>query len=241
MNFRSLLARLSSAGFVARDVLTWWLKELAGLIPSSWRDRLQGRIEARIEGSSIDLQIVRASLTEKGTFLGRTKSFEPETFRHALARRQRRLPVWLIPPTGSILSRNIVLPRSAAAVFARLLQLESDRWTPYASTEIVAAWRRIETPGDGTKVDIELRFVPLACVPQWKQQLAELGLVPTVIVLGTGPEFRARIADAESATRMWRLRPMALAALALATVAFVVGDWAEAVRERDGWRRRAES
>jgi general secretion pathway protein L len=235
MNVGGLIAWFLPARSILRGSWEWWLTELSGLTPRSWRDRLRARIEARIAGDDVELEIIRPpSSSMKGTVSGATKSTAPESLLGALRRERDRLPVWLVPPAQSVLSRIVPLPRSAVPTFAKLLSFEADRWTPYQSSDIAAAWREVG-PHDGSKVDIELRFVPLASVEQWKRRLAEIELVPCLVVLGPEQELRAQLT-----ARGWRLsrvRRVAATALAFAVAIFLIADWSVAVRERDALRQ----
>jgi general secretion pathway protein L len=239
MKVDTLLIWSRAAGAVWRSFWAWWVAELSGLVPRSWRDRMRGRIEARIAGDDIELDISRPpNFSMKGTYCAATKSFAPESLSAALRRERTRLPVWLGAPAQSILSRIVSLPRSAVPRFAQLLSFEADRWTPYGATEIVAAWREV-APRGGNKVDIELRFVPRTSVEQWQRQLAEIALTPSLIILGSTPELRAPLTV--SGTKPRRVRRVAATALALAAVVFLVADGAVAVRERESLRRRIDA
>jgi len=124
--------------------------------------------------------------------------------------------------------------------FAKLLSLEADRWTPYNLTDIAVAWRQVASHGE-TKADIELRFLPLACLERCSRQLAAFDLVPSLIVLGPTQELHAQVTtDSGPRTRLRSLRNISAAILALATIVFVVTDWIVCMREGDAWRHRLQ-
>ena len=200
---------------------------------------MRGRIEARIDGEDIEVEIIRPrNAPIRGSFQGATKAAEPGSLRQVLRRERVRLPVWLIPPAQFVLSRTVSLPRSAVPAFAKLLILEADRWTPYGATEIAAAWREVVSDG-GNKVDIELQFVPLAAVEQWKRRLADIELVPSLVILGPAPELRAPLSV--RGLKPSRSRRLATVALILATAIALVADWGAAAREREALRRRIDA
>src|SRR5260370_11198779 len=239
MNAGALIAWSLSARSMLRGFWEWWRTELSGLIPRSWRDRMRPRIEARIVGDNVELDIIHPpNASVKGIFCGPSKSIEPESLLLALRRDRARLPVWLIPPAESILSRIVAIPRSAVPAFAKLLSLEADRWTPYRSTDIAAAWHEVVSHG-GSKADIELRFVQLASAEQWKRQLAEMELIPSLIILGSAHELRARLTA--RGLKQNRVRRVAGTDLALAAAIFLAADWAAAVREREALRQRIDA
>jgi general secretion pathway protein L len=239
MKVGPLLTPFRAAGSLGRGFWAWWVAELSGLIPRSWRDRMRGRIEARIRGDDVEIEISRPpNYCVKGIYSSVTESCVPESLSVALRRERTRLPVWLLPPAQSILSRIVALPRSAVPAFAQLLSFEADRWTPYRAADIVAAWQEI-APGGSGKADIELRFVPRTSVEEWQRQLAEIGLAPSLILLGSTPVLRAPLTL--RGTKLSRVRRMAAAALMLATTIYLLADWVATVREREVLRRLIEA
>src|SRR5262249_9082131 len=83
-------------------------------------------------------------------------------------------------------------------------------------------------------VELELRFVPSALIRHWCDDLANLHLRPTEVVLGPREELRASLADdSEPGRRSPSLRSIAGLLFVAAAIVFVIVDWRLALERRD--------
>lgn len=142
--------------------LAWWGRELAGLVPASWR-RLLARGESRLllRSSAAGLQLV--SFDEAGSVVRATVPADRAgDLQQALERSQDERPRWLLLPAGAVLRRRLVLPLAASGRLRELLAHEVDRQTPFRADQVVFDCRVLGRDAAAGKLDAELVVVPLA-------------------------------------------------------------------------------
>ena len=214
----------------------WWRRQLLAFVPNAWRDRFRSRIEVHVTEHAIQFKIVRPRhLPEQGSVQISDGAIEPRSLMNVLRRERARLPICLVLSPGAILSRTVQVPPSVVPSFGRLLSLEADRWTPYGFDEIVAAWQCISETGT-SPADIEMRFIPRALVDEWTKTLAEFGLAPSSVVLGSSQNLQVQLAPPRRPflSSSW----LAPVAVMVAASILVLTDWIVTEREREEWQRR---
>jgi hypothetical protein len=235
-----MINAIVSSGVIAsglgglRRAMSWWLTELAGLMPRKWRDRDKARIEVRFDERGIELRIHGVpGFVEAGRL--EASGIVPEALAKAIAQARRTLPVWVFPPTGAVLSRSVQVPRSVLGRFEHLVATEAERWTSFPAEEIYLGWQlRDDSKG---KVTIVLSFLPRAAVDAPLRALQVVGLEPSLLVLDAGERISVPLFNA-AATRGQRARRLAVAAAVLAAAMFLTTDWIAAVHEREALRQQ---
>ena len=216
-------------------VANWWLGELAGLLPRKWRDRQKARIEASMNHGGADIRICG---TQNSFAHGRLEAsgIGSEPLAKAIAQVRGRLPVWVFPPAGTVLSQFVQVPRSVFGQFDGLVVAESERWTSFPSEEIYLGWRLGINDAKG-KVTVALHFIPRALVEPTLHALRSHGLEPSLIVLDASERISVPLI-AGGLTRHQRSRRVSFAAAALAAVTFLTADWFVATHKMDALRRQ---
>ena len=217
-----------------RRAIFWWIGELEGLMPRKWRDRDKARIEARFDERGVELRIHGLpDSVEPGRL--EASGIIPEALAKGIAHARRTLPVWVLPPTGAVLSRSVQVPRSALGRFEHLVATEAERWTSFPADEIYLGWRlRDDSKG---KVTIVLSFVPRAAVDAALRKLQTYGLEPSLLVLDASERISVPLLNA-AAIRSQRARRLSVAAAVLAGVMCLMIDWLAAVHEREALRQQ---
>jgi general secretion pathway protein L len=238
MTIQSISAALAGAAAILDQLGRWWIAELSALLPARWLQRRGSRIEARANDGFMELRMIQSSGHALSARLDlRNGAIEPRNVAALLAKRGHALPVWLYPPEAAILTHVLQIPHSAANQFDKLLRLEIDRWTPFSIDQIIVAWRRVGNVAD-QRAEVKLRFVPRASIEFPVKALAEVGLAPSLVVLGQEAEFHAALEKPSSGDGRWRTRKMLRLVLPLAALAFLLIDWASINRERKSWQER---
>src|SRR4029077_3864037 len=214
--------------------MSWWLGELAGLVPRKWRDRDKARIEARIDERGVELRIhgVR-DFVEPGRL--DASGIVPEALAKAVAQARRTLPVWVLPPAGAVLSRSVQVPRSVLGRFEHLLATEAERWTSFPADEIFLGWRLRD--GSKGKVTIGLCFIPRAAIDGTLRRLQSNGLEPSLVVLDVSERISVPL-FCSAALGYQRARRLSFSAAILAGVMFVMIDWIAAAHQRETLRHQ---
>jgi hypothetical protein len=217
-----------------RRAMSWWVGELAGLMPRKWRDRDKARIEARVDERGVELRIHGLpDLVEPGRL--EASGILPEALAKAIAQARKSLPVWVLPLTGAVLSRSVQVPRSAFGRFEHLVATEAERWTSFPADEIYLGWR-LRDDSNG-KVTIALSFVPRAAVDVTLRKLQANGLEPSLLVLNASEKISVPLLSA-AATRGQRARRVSVAAAVLAGLTCLTIDWLAAAHEREALRQQ---
>lgn len=215
--------------------ISWWIQQLSWFIPTRWRRTAPARLEARQDGDSIRLSLVRppSRLIEARLNGGHV---EPSDFFSNRAFRGRRVDTWLYPTEDSILCRVVQVPASAAARFESLLHLELDRWSPYSLNEVYVSWSDLPPVERSARRNIALRLIPRTQVDSLRLELAAMHLIPSFLILG--PENQHRV-DLRSRTgRLITRGALPLFATVLLLLGFLVLDWWVARSDLEQWRER---
>ncbi len=165
----------ASIGALARQGLAWWLDELAAMLPSAWRDQLSSRPRVWIEPRGASgwrlWKDGRLFEGDAATAAGRTR-------------------IGLIAPPGSVLTREILVPRMPAADVRRMLTLDIDRLSPLAP-ELVHFDTEIIDRGEGDgKQRVLLGILPRAEAARLLFRARADGYAPATLAARTEGEDR---------------------------------------------------
>ena len=202
----------------------WWIEGLLLCVPKGiFKDRPSRWEVYQVEG---ELRLAKVCPPEKVTeeFV-RGEIFDRTN--RARSVRESRMPIWIVPPDESVLSRTVEVPASMAGRFDSLIALEIDRWSPYGRDELYLAWSVVGSR-NAVRRSIELRFIPKAVVQRWIDQLRAVGVSPTTLVLGQ--ERRMRIDIRVRGDRSWQVRTMLNGLGLLSCLSLGLVDWMVASR-----------
>jgi len=210
-----------------REFLTWWVRQLAGLLPAGWREADSGA-QARdaVELNLLEPAAARppvAELTLRRASLGRF-TLDPaglQALRGAVGA-ARRGAVRLGVPPRLFLEQSVSLPLAAERELESVLRYEMDRLTPFSADAVHWGWEIERRDRQRGSLQLRLLLVPKATVGAALEALGSAGLVPAFLVPAGSPG--RGIALSRPRAGWWQARGPALlgglcAVLALAAVA----------------------
>jgi general secretion pathway protein L len=212
--------------------LSWWLDELAGLVPRSLR-RVARRNRRRLVLLLDQLETVVLERAGEGTrVIGSVASDRPDWAGQvgALLQRTRRpwQPVTLCLSGDLGLRKIISLPLAARDDLDQLLRFEMDRLTPFRADDVYFAHRIIATDSQNRRIAVELAAAPKATVDRALETARAVGVAPARLELITahaGNREPLNLLPCRSGDRAGErplLRALILLALLLAIAAVVI-------------------
>jgi general secretion pathway protein L len=236
-----MTSSLQTAAEHSRRFLLWWGAELADLVPPAlkrWPARESRRSVLALEETRL------VHYQEEGGKRARLGAIDLEAGEAALpAAVVKRGPVGLRLPHAACLVRRLDLPAAARRDFAKILQLDLERSTPFRPEEVYFDWFAEEGGGRDGRIGVRQVLAKRSAVDPLLQQLAARGLTIDFVDCWDEagktalPVDLLRSGEAEAAGNGGRrLRPAAifgLAAIVLAgsAVAVALGKY-EAALER---------
>lgn len=212
------------SGTVSR-FFTWWLDELAGLVPAGLRrlfHRRRRTVVAEMQGDRLVLKQVHGA--KNGT-LGEVSLTEgtPASRRDAVQKTlkpasRRRAVVALDLPADAALSRRVTFPAAAAENLRQVAEYELPRRTPFKPDEVYFDVRIAERTPDGEEIGVDLHIVPRATVDEAVKSATALGLRPQRIGVAGETLSAARGVNLLPAAQRRASRAEAVAAAVLAVV-----------------------
>ena len=160
----------------------WWLRELKGVMPESWRERLQHamrRVTLQVDEGSIVFGIEENNRIEpQDTFsLSQDSDLQKQQLRDLLARRELlEVPRVLMLESSAVLRKEVRLPLAAESNLRQVLRFEMDRQTPFRADDVYFDWRVLGHDKEAGQVRIELVVAPRAMIDTTCQTLAARGL-----------------------------------------------------------------
>jgi general secretion pathway protein L len=211
------------------EIVSWWLRQMLGLVPERWRERDDGPANALVlawneAAGSAELFTRRE---HKEASLGRFALDEPGLrMARALLGNRRAPAVVLRLPPGLLLERQVTLPLAAEQGLDRVVRYEMDRFTPFAAEEVYFAATVLRRDRAQGRLTLGISLVPRARLADILAAMATLGPGPTLLEAAGfgGPARRIPLAAADLRKERWQRRGLiaagaACAVLALATVA----------------------
>ncbi|HYZ61990.1 MAG TPA: hypothetical protein VE650_06005, partial [Acetobacteraceae bacterium] len=206
-----------------RVFLTWWVRQLAGLLPVRWR---RGPSDAAARDAviitlpagapaTVDLTLRR---DQRDSQLGRFALNDAglQALRAAVGA-ARRGPVLLALPPRLLLEQDVTLPLAAGRELDSVLRYEMDRLTPFAADAVHWSCAIEQRDRQRSWLRLRLRLVPKAAVASVLEALGAVGLVPAALV-ASGAASRA-IPLTRRRAGPWRQRGLALAGISFAVLA----------------------
>ncbi len=217
---------------MVREFLSWWLRQLLGLLPARWRQSRSG-MEARdavllllqepaqARPATVELMLRRQG---RGGRLGRflLDGSGLQALRAAAGSPARRGAVRLVLPAHLLLEQQVTLPLAAERELDSVLRYEMDRLTPFRPDAVF--WSRIVERRDrqNGRVQIRLRLVPKVMIGAVLEALATVGLTPALLESAADPARQIALAAPHASPwrqRSWAVAGAVCAALLLATIA----------------------
>jgi general secretion pathway protein L len=187
----------------------WWIARILELLPASWIHAADGPPD-RIDIELNQHHRVTISLRRKGRH-------EPLTLEEA-ARLAGRHLVSFRPPPEAILRKQHVVPTAPRRELDQLLRFELARITPFAPEDLFWMWNGRPRTGDKNRTDVTLTMVPRIAVAPALDTLADAGLRPRFIDIGSPDRPRLLAIDdtADHSTGSLFARPVVVRGLAWA-------------------------
>jgi len=206
------------------EVLSWWLRQMLGLIPRRWRGGGAGPGNALVIAwnEAANSAELFARREHREASLGRVALDEAGLRRAgALIGSRRAYPTVLRLPPGLLLERQVTLPLAAEQGLERVVRHEMDRFTPFAADDVFFAasvQRRDRAQG---KLTVGIAVVPRDRLAGVLAALRAARLVPDLLEaagFGTGVR-RIPLGAAVPARGRWRRAGFALGGAACAGLA----------------------
>lgn len=210
-----------------REFFSWWLAQLAALLPDILRR------SARVVENALVITPTEMAQGANVTVLLRHKGQETPLGRFPLASvelgrlRQHagRLAVIRLAP-AEVLAKTVTLPLAAQTDLAQVLAFEMDRETPFTVDELYWTYRVVAIDRAAGQLSVRLLLVRKAVLAPLVDAFGAVGITPRRVEIAEGPDAGSYLPIDETGGRLDRaprllLRPaMALcAALAVAIVA----------------------
>ncbi|MBV9828727.1 MAG: PilN domain-containing protein [Alphaproteobacteria bacterium] len=206
--------------------LTWWMSQLAELLPAGLRASSQRRADAilvRPAGGG-DTGTLRFSLRRQGEERELVECRADDPALKAFPETREFGAILRLAPT-EILTKELSLPLAAQADLSQVLAFEMDRETPFTAEEVYWTYHIASTDRQRGLMHVALWLVPKSHLAPLLDQLAGVGIVPrwaelegvgaNVILLPLGNE-RPRLGNSGRL-----IKPLAIACACLAFAACV--------------------
>jgi general secretion pathway protein L len=218
------------------EIVSWWLRQMLGLVPASWRERDAGPANAIVlawsEGTGTAELFARRD--HKEASLGRFALDEAGLRQARKMLGNRRPPATVLRlPAGLLLEREVTLPLAAEQGLERVVRYEMDRFTPFAADEVFfAATVRRRDRAQG-RLSLGISLVPRARIVPALAAMAALKLAPGMLEAAApgGEARRIPLSRADRRRGRWAdtmLSAAAIACAVLAVVALALPFWLQA-------------
>ncbi len=204
-------------------VLSWWLGELAAMLPARLRDR-------RIQRQAVLLTAAEAVVTRDGAELGRFHD------RRDLARALAG-PVALRLPPGRAVRRMVPLPAAAEDNLRQVLAFEMDRQTPWAAADVVYACRVVAREPARRRIEAEMVVAPRVVVEEALALARRWGVTPDTVEAGEAAAGGLDLLPPGSRRRRDWAGRLSAAVVALAVLGVAAAGLAGIDRRRDAARQ----
>ncbi len=176
---------------MVREFLTWWLGQLADLIPQQWRRFGSPSGDAMVIAPAGPLAggvaSVAVSLRRNGreTPLGR---FALSAGGLSGALQPDGKPAVLRLAETDVLSKTVTLPLAAERGLDQVIAFEMDRETPFSLDEIFWNHHIVRRDRERGQLSVRVLLVPRASLAALLDALAKVGIAPKRAEIGAGPD-----------------------------------------------------
>jgi general secretion pathway protein L len=176
---------------MVREFLTWWLGQLADLIPEQWRrfgsPSGDAMVITPIGPVSSGVASITVSLRRNGreTPLGRC-GLTPGALSEVL--RPAGKPAVLRLAETDVLCKTVTLPLAAERGLDRVMAFEMDRETPFSLHEIFWNHRIVRRDHERGQLSVRLVLIPRSSLAALLDALAKAGIAPKRAEIGAGPD-----------------------------------------------------
>jgi general secretion pathway protein L len=174
---------------MVREFFSWWLAELADLLPERWRKRA-GNVDAIILAPATPLSeplesvIVTERRNGRETMIGRSALAGSGLIDLRSAGKQ----VVLRLADGDVLSKTLALPLAAERQLDQALTFEMDRETPFSPEELFWSYRILRRDRSAGKLWVRLQLLPRSKLAHLLETLDRFGLKPDRAEFGEGAD-----------------------------------------------------
>jgi general secretion pathway protein L len=170
--------------------LSWWLGELANLVPARWRDAFTGGQRWYIIERGEDAWVLRRA----GEATALATADDIDAIEHRTAQFSRVLAeadpadrrVALVLPAGHVLRRRLVLPVAARDNLRQVVGFDVDRQTPFRADEVHFGVRDLGEPAGENRFAAELAATPRSALDPLLDELGALGITPDRVDVAKG-------------------------------------------------------
>ena len=209
----------------ANAYFRWWLGELRGLMPESWKQRLQHalrRVTVELKGDRLVLGIEEnRQVRELGDFsMDEDPRFQKQQI-HNLLIEEESLEVLraLLLDSSLVLIKEVRMPQAAESNLRQVLTFEMDRQTPFKADDVYFDWLVKGHDKESAQVILDLVVAPRGLVDRSCEALDARGLgAASVDVVLDGVSMGLNLLPPERRTRVRNQRARLNRALALAAV-----------------------
>jgi len=179
----------------------WWVNELTGCIPATWRSignhRSQvldvivspDRVTFRCRKAGKDVEIGQVGLEDASAPAVRTLL---NRIRRQINIRRGAIVLGLTPQ--QVLRRRIVLPFAATENLREVLTFELDRHTPFRAEDVYFDYRLASNDKQDKRISVDIAVVPRVIVDRATDLMTKWGMTPDrITVAGDGFEGDDRI------------------------------------------------
>jgi general secretion pathway protein L len=168
--------------------LTWWLSELAAMVPPRLLHQIRRRRERIVIAFTGANLIIRRWGADAVSEIGRVALRGPDegeqraVVEDMLARAGvRGKPATVLLTPDQALRKTLSLPAAAEENLGEVLRFEMDRQTPFRSQDIHFDYRVSARHPGAKRIDVDLVVVPRVVVDQIIERCSRLGIAPHVI------------------------------------------------------------
>jgi len=160
----------------------WWLRELKGIMPESWRERLQHamrRVTLQVEDGMIGFGVEENNHIEwqKSFSLSQDGDLQKQQLRDLFAQQELlEVPRVLMLESSGVLRKEVRLPLAAESNLRQVLRFEMDRQTPFRAEDVYFDWRILGHDKEAGQVRIDLAVAPRSSIDATCQTLSSRGL-----------------------------------------------------------------
>lgn len=181
-----LAARYRSSSLAA--FMSWWGRELYGLIPLTWRQRLVAPHPALwlvADAEDLSVQVWRGGESPEALdTLGAAE--DPVYLRQRWQAHQADFvdgppEIVLLLPPDLVLEAPVELPLAVESNLAQAVTYQFDQLTPFRADQVWHDFRVLQRETDGGRIRLDLRLIPRARLEALVERLETIGIRPHIV------------------------------------------------------------